>query len=125
MYRTSCGLIRPSQGYKVCTLLSTVQLLCTVKEQRGKLDRKPYPPRNLKSENLCPETSTKLYVHEFSFSTCSKFSIHYRYCICPSSMLTKACCAKQPDFSEFITLTLKCKICRKRMQRMFYRFIFL
>jgi hypothetical protein len=43
----------------------------------GKLDRKPHPLtyglrnpyRNFKSESprLCPETSTKMYVHEFGF----------------------------------------------------------
>jgi hypothetical protein len=47
------------------------------KEEGGKPDRKPYPllyglrnpSRKLKSENsrLCPETSMKLYVHEFGF----------------------------------------------------------
>jgi hypothetical protein len=54
--------------------VSTVQLLCTVKEKRGEPDRKSYPIpydvinayTNLKSR-LCPETSTKLYVHEFGF----------------------------------------------------------
>ncbi len=54
------------------------QLLYTVKEKEGKLDRKPYflpyglrnPYKNLTSENfkIVPmETSTKLYVHEFGF----------------------------------------------------------
>jgi hypothetical protein len=53
----------------------SVQLLCTVKEKEGKPDRKPYhylrnPYRNLKSESrLCPETSAKLYLHEFGFRT--------------------------------------------------------
>jgi hypothetical protein len=57
--------------------ISTVQVLNTLKEKWGKPDRKPYPLayglrnpcRTLKSENsqhLCPETSTKFYVHEFS-----------------------------------------------------------
>ena len=63
------------------------QLLYTVKEKRGK-DRKPYPfPMVKKSiqnhawelSRLCPETSTKLCVHEFGF--CSqgchdKLSLH-------------------------------------------------
>jgi hypothetical protein len=54
--------------------------MCTVKEKGGKADRKPYPLpnslrtpyRNLKYEKLsrlCPETSTKFYVHEFGFWT--------------------------------------------------------
>ncbi len=56
--------------------VSTVQLLYTVKQKGGKPNRKPYPlpyglrnpHRNLQSENsqdYAPETSTKLYVHEF------------------------------------------------------------
>jgi hypothetical protein len=56
-----------------------VQLLYTVKEKGGKPNRQPYPLpyglrnpyRNLKPENyiskLCPETSMKVYVHEFGF----------------------------------------------------------
>jgi hypothetical protein len=56
---------------------------CTVyciKEKGGKHDRKPHPLpyslrnpyKNLKSgelSRLCPETSKKLYVHEFGFCT--------------------------------------------------------
>ncbi len=66
-----------------CKLLrnSTLKLLYTVKEKGGKPDTKrsiplPYglrnPYRNLKSENsqdYAPETSKKLYVHEFAFRT--------------------------------------------------------
>jgi hypothetical protein len=46
-------------------------LLYTVKEKGGKPNRKPYIPpteaSSLKILKLCPETSTKLYVHEFGF----------------------------------------------------------
>jgi hypothetical protein len=53
-------------------------LLYTVKEKGGKSDRKPHPLpyglrnpfTNLKSgelSRLCPETSKKLYAHEFGF----------------------------------------------------------
>jgi hypothetical protein len=52
----------------------------TANEKGGKPDRKPYPlpyglrnpDRNLKFENTqvyAPETSTKLYIHEFGFCT--------------------------------------------------------
>jgi hypothetical protein len=69
-------------------------LLYTVKEKGGKIDRKslplPYglrnPHRNLKPQQLsrlCPETSKKLYVHEFgfranasSFEKLSKLSVY-------------------------------------------------
>jgi hypothetical protein len=55
--------------------VSTVQLLYTVKEKGGKPDKNPHPLlyglrnpyRNFKSENS--ETSTKLDVREFGFST--------------------------------------------------------
>ncbi len=60
----SCSLLR----------ISTIKLLYTGKEKGGKPDRKPYPfpyvLRNLQFWELlrlCPETSTKLYVHEFGF----------------------------------------------------------
>ncbi len=59
--------------------VSTVQLLYTVKEKGGKPDRKQYPltlwfkksiqkPQVWEHSRLWPETSTKLYVHEFGFS---------------------------------------------------------
>ncbi len=60
-------------------MISRIQLLYTVKESGGKPDRKPYPPslwlkKSIQKPHvwelswLCPETSTKLYVHEFGFS---------------------------------------------------------
>ncbi len=50
--------------------VSTFQLLYTVKEEGEIPDRKPYPlPYALINPRLCPETSTKVYVHEFGFST--------------------------------------------------------
>ncbi len=61
--------------------VSTVQLLCTVKEKGGKSEKNPYSlsslwfkksiqkPQVWELLRLCTETSTKLYVHEFGFST--------------------------------------------------------
>ncbi len=57
-------------------------LLYTVKEKRGKPDRKPHPPslwfkKSIQKSqvwelsSLCPETSRKLYVHESGFRTCA------------------------------------------------------
>jgi hypothetical protein len=75
-----CLEISISSNARNLLQFSTVQLMYIVKEKGGKPDRKPYPLlyslrspyRNLKSENCqgyCPETSTKLYVHEYGFST--------------------------------------------------------
>ncbi len=60
--------------------ISTVKLLYTVKEKGGKSDRKlyllPYSLRKPDKDQvwelskLCPETSMKLYVHEYGFWTC-------------------------------------------------------
>ncbi len=58
--------------------VSTVQLLYTANEKGGKPDRKPYPlpysfrnpcgePQVWELSRLCPETSTKMYLHEFGF----------------------------------------------------------
>ncbi len=52
-------------------------VLYTVKEKGRNPDRKPYPltyglkihTETWELSRLCPETSTKLYVHEFGFST--------------------------------------------------------
>jgi hypothetical protein len=52
-------------------MISSVQLLYTVKEKGGKPDRKPYllsqGLRNPYRKPSSPETSTKLCVHEFGF----------------------------------------------------------
>ncbi len=91
---------------KSCNLLhiSTIKLLYTEQEKGGKPDRKPYPLlnglrnpyRNLKSENpQCPETSTKLYFHEFGF--CDQWShflssyASYRHAASPLAIPLPAC----------------------------------
>jgi hypothetical protein len=79
-----CYSQSPPQLYLEISLtycIYTVKLLYTVKEKGGKHDRKPYPspslwfkksikkPQVWKLSRLCPETSTKLYVHKFAFCT--------------------------------------------------------
>jgi hypothetical protein len=72
-------LFKLSQPLKV----STVQLLYTVKDNGGKPDKKTTPPsfwfkkstqkpQVWELSRLCPEISTKLYVHEFCFWTDEK-----------------------------------------------------
>jgi hypothetical protein len=55
-------------------IVSTVPLLYTVKKKAGKPDRKPCPLLyelriHRETSRLCPETLTKLYVHEIGFYT--------------------------------------------------------
>ncbi len=68
--------------------ISTVQLLYTVKEKGAKPDRKPFKksiqePQVWELFRLCPETSTKLDVHEFGFNTNVQTSQHVDSCPCP------------------------------------------
>ncbi len=90
----SCNLLHISSNSRNILHISTVQLLHTVKEKGGKPHGKPYPsPNGLRNpyrqkpqvwelSRLCPETSTKLFVHEFGYykkkSNISNVSVLYK-----------------------------------------------
>ncbi len=76
----SGNLLRMFSNSRNLLCISTVRLMYTVKKKGEKPDRKPYPPppsiwfkKSIQKpqvwelSRLCPETSTKLYVHEFGF----------------------------------------------------------
>jgi hypothetical protein len=77
MSSNSCNHLHMSSNSRNLLCIYTEKFMYTVKEKAGKPDRKPPPSLWFKKSvqnsqiwklsRLCPETSTKLYVHEFGF----------------------------------------------------------